>query len=133
MTTWEHCKPFLSFIKAAVLANLPPKQVIFEDPTHTTYDFWDLRLLKAYHFAQDFVRDGVPVWWDESDEVVFEVERRISRSRAATDRAEKAESSGDKSPPPGRYYVPVPKTRGDKPLPTFNAWIEEQERKRGKK
>lgn len=90
-------------------------------------------LLKAFHFAEDFIRDGVPLWWDESDDVFFEVEKRISRSRAATQRAEKQESGKDKEAPPGRYYVPVPKTRGDAPMPTFKDWIEEQARKKGRK
>lgn len=122
----------MSYVKAAVLANLPPKQVIFNDPTHTAYDFWDLRLLKAYYFAQDFIRDGVPVWWDESDEVSFEVEKRISRSRAATQRSEKSETGKDKTPPDGRYYVPVPKAKGGKPMPSFADWLAEQERKKGR-
>ena len=123
----------MSYVKAAVLANLPPKQVIFNDPTHTTYDYWDLRLLKAYYFAQDFIRDGVPVWWDESDDVAFEVEKRISRSRAAIQRSEKSESGKDKTPPEGRYYVPIPKGKSGKPLPTFEQWNEEQARKKARK
>lgn len=131
--TWDRCRPFHSFIRAAVKANLPPKQVIFNDPTHTSYDFWDLRLLKAYHFAEDFIREGVPIWWDESDEVSFEVEKRISRSRAAVQRAEKSENGKDKSAPDGRYYIPVPKTRGGASFPTFQDWVAEQERKRGLK
>ena len=63
----------------------------------------------------------------------FEVEKKISRSRAATQRAEDQENGKDKKSPPGRYYIPVPKTRGGKPLPTFAEWVMEQERKRGKK
>ncbi len=121
----------MSFVRAAVLAHLPPKMVIFNDPEHKEYDFWDLRLLKAYHFAQDFIRGGIPVWWDESDDVVFEVEKRISRSEAAKQRAEKSETGKDKSAPPGRYYIPVPKTRGGASFPTFKDWIEQEERKRG--
>lgn len=89
--------------------------------------------MKAYFFQLDFVRDGIPVWWDESDDVFFETEKKISRSRAAVKRAEDSESGKDKSPPPGRYYIPVPKTRGGAPLPTFEDWINEQERKKGKK
>jgi len=134
LTTWERCKPFLSYIRAAVRANLPPKQVIFNDPSHTEYDFWDLRLLKAYYLSEDYTRNGIPVWYDESDSVFFEVERRISKSTAATQRAEKAENEGkDKSSPPGRYYIPVPKTKGGEPFPTFAQWQEEQMRKKGQK
>lgn len=90
-------------------------------------------LLKAYHFAKDFIREGIPIWWDESDDVFFDVERKISRSRAATQNAEDAENGKDKKAPPGRYYVPVPRTKGGKPLPTFSDWIEEESLKRGKK
>ena len=63
----------------------------------------------------------------------FEVEKKISRSRAAIKRAEDSENGKDKSSPPGRYYIPVPKTKGGRPLPTFLEWTEEQARKRGKK
>ena len=63
----------------------------------------------------------------------FEVEKRISRSRAATQRAEESENGKDKKSPPGRYYIPVPKTRGGAPLPTFAEWAEESARKKGKK
>lgn len=92
-----------------------------------------MKLLKAFHFAEDFIRDGVPIWWDESDDVFFEVEKRISRSRAATQRAEKTENGKDKESPPGRYFIPIPKTRGGGAMPTFKDWIEEQARKKGRK
>ena len=123
----------MSFVRAAVNAHLPPKQVIFNDPSHTEYDYWDLKLLKAYYFAQDFIREGIPVWWDESDDVMFEVDKRVSRSRAAITRAEKQETGKGKEAPHGRYYVPKPKTRGGVPMPTFEDWIKEQERKKGRK
>jgi len=122
----------MSYVRAAVAANLPPKQVIFNDPSHTSYDFWDLRLLKAYHFAQDFIRDGIPVWWDESDDVFFEAEGRISRSKAAIQKKEKSESGKDKTPPDGRYYQAIPKTRNGKPLPTFADWLDQVARKKGR-
>lgn len=91
-----------------------------------------MQLLKAYHFAESFVREGVPVWWDESDDVMFDVEKKISRSRAAVTRAEKSESGNDKEVPPGRYYIPVPRTMGGKPMPTFDDWVKDQGRKSGK-
>lgn len=110
-------------------ANLPPKQVLFNDPKHTEYDYWDLMLLKAYHFCEDYIRDGVPIWWDESDEVFFEAEPRISKSNAATRRAEEVENQGDRKSPPGRYFIPIPKTRGGRAMPTFSDWLKEQEKK----
>ncbi len=120
--TWDECKAFRSYIRAAVKANLPPKQVIFNDPSHTEYDFWDLRLLKAYHFGED-----------ESDRVNFEVKRRTSRSQAALDRAKEQDSKGNKKPVPGRYYVPVPKTNDGGALPTFDEWAKAQARLEGRK
>lgn len=90
-------------------------------------------MLKAYYFAEDFIREGVPVWWDESDDVFFEVERRISRSRAEVERDQEKENGKDKKAPPGRYYVPVPKTKNGQPLPTFKDWLAAQERKKGRK
>jgi len=122
----------MSYVRAAVAANLPPKQVIFNDPKHTSYDFWDLRLLKAYHFAQDFIRDGIPVWWDENDDVFFEAEGRISKSKAAVQRKEKAETGKDKTPPDGRYYIPIPKTRGGAPMPSFSDWLAQLDRKKAR-
>lgn len=111
---------------------MPPKQVIFEDPSHTEYDFWDLRLLKAHHFAEDFTRDGIPVWWDESDDVAFEVKRRTSRSKAALSRAEEQDSKS-KAKHHGRYYIPVPKRIGGGDLPTFQEWVQARARQEGRK
>lgn len=124
----------MSFVRAAVKANLPPKQVIFNDPKHTEYDYWDLKLLKAYYFSEDFIRDGIPIWWDESSDVAFEAEKRISQSRAATQKAEESENGKDKKSPPGRYYIAVPKARsGGGSLPTFKQWIDEMDRRKGRK
>lgn len=124
---------FLSYIRAAVEAKLPPKQVIFEDTSHTEYDFWDLRLIKAYQFAQDFTRDGIPVWWDESDRVNFEVRKKVSRSRAAVGRAEEQDSKRSKGKVVhGRYYVPVPKSNDGGPLPTFREFAEASKRLEGR-
>lgn len=90
-------------------------------------------LIKAYWFSEDFIRDGVPIWWDESDEVFFEVEKRISRSRAAVERTQDSENGKDKKAPAGRYYIPTPKTRGGAEFPSFEDWVAEQERKKGRK
>lgn len=89
--------------------------------------------MKAYHFAESFIRDGIPIWWDESDDVRFEAEGRISRARAAVERAQKRESDKNKEPVPGRYFIPVPKPLGGGGFPSFADWIEEQERKKGLK
>lgn len=124
----------MSYVRAAIKAQLPPKQVIFNDPSHKEYDYWDLMIMKAYYFSEDFIRDGVPIWWDESSDVFFEAEPRISKSRAATQAAEERENTGkDKKSPHGRYFIPVPKTRGGAPFPTFQNWVEESEKLRGRK
>lgn len=130
--TWDRCKPFRSFIRAAVSANLPPLQVLLNDPRHTEYNFWDLRLMKAHFFAEDFTREGIPVWWDESQYVNFDVKRKTSRSAQAVERA-KEQDSKSKSPSHGRYYVPVPRAQGGKPLPTWREFLEEQARLEGRK
>jgi len=73
------------------------------------------------------------VWWDESDRVNFEVKKKVSRSRAATDRAEEQESKRNKSRVHGRYYVPVPKTNDGGEMPTFHEWIARQSKMEGLK
>ena len=94
---------------------------------------WDLKLLKAHHFIKDFTVDGIPVWWDDSPRVFYDVERRVSRSKAAVQRAEKADSERENSKDvPGRYYVPVPVTRDGSPMPTFAEWAEENAAKKAK-
>ena len=80
-----------------------------------------------------FTRDGIPVWWDESQRVSFEVKRKTSRSRAALDKAE-ADDSKKSSPPKGVYYVPTPRTNDGNPeLPTFQEWQDEIARLEGRK
>jgi len=106
--------------------------VLFNDPKHTEYDFWDLRLLKAYYFTEDFTREGIPIWWDESDRVNFEVKAKVSRSRRALD-AKQEQDSKKNVKAHGRYYVPVPKSNDGRPLPTFQEWLEDQRRLEGKK
>lgn len=129
--TWDECKHFASFIRAAVEAGLPPKQVIFNDPTHKEYDHWDLILLKTHYFIRDFTVDGVPVWWDSSDRVGFEVKRRISRSKAALDKAQDQDNGKNKKRVFGRYYVPEPRVIDGGEFPTFAEWAEEQRQKDG--
>ncbi len=66
--------------------------------------------------------------------MAFDVERRISKSAAALKREEDKESGGkDKTAPPGRYYVPIPRKIGGGSMPTFEQWQEEQQRKKGRK
>lgn len=75
-----------------------------------------------------FVRDGIPIWWDESQRVTFDIKRKTSRSRVALDSEEEKEGKR-KNKTKGVYFVPVPRTNDGNPaLPTFHEWQEEQER-----
>lgn len=79
---------------------------------------------------EDWYRDGVPVWWDESDRVTFDAKARFSRSRAAIERAQEADSK-KKSKSYGKYYVTEPRVVDGGELPTRDEWIEEEGRKQG--
>lgn len=64
--------------------------------------------------------------------MAFDVSARVSRSRAAIERAqEKANKS--KSQQHGRYYVVEPRVIGGGELPTKDEWMEEQIKKSGNK
>jgi hypothetical protein len=90
---------------------------------------WDYRLLKAHYILQDWYRDGFPLWWDESERVTFNAVPRISKSRAAIERAQESASSGNKKAVPGRYFIAEPMlVDGDK-MPTRKEWLEEQKDK----
>lgn len=74
------------------------------------------------------------MWWDESDDVVFDVERRVSRSRAALETAQSADAESKTKSTKGMYYIPVPRPfLGDGKMPTFKDWAEEQSKKSGAK
>jgi hypothetical protein len=72
----------------------------------------------------------VPVWWDESDRVTFDAKARYSKSRAAVERAQEADSK-KKSKQFGKYYITEPRVIDGGDMPTKTEWLEEQERKSG--
>lgn len=78
---------------------------------------------------QDWYRDGIPIWWDESDRVTFDAKPRISKSRASIERAQEASSKNNKKSVPGRYFVAEPKVIDGGDLPTRDEWLEEQANK----
>lgn len=101
---------------------------IFENPKHE-WCKWDFRLMKALELQADMLQGNIPVYWDRSDRVRFEIESYISKSRAALDRAEeKAREGKDKNY--GKVFYPVPKTIDGGPLPTRDEWLEEQAKKK---
>lgn len=117
-------------IRAALDAKVPPSAIILRDPGHTEYDEWDLKLIAAYHIHEDFMVGTVPVYWDQSDRVAFDVKTGHSKSRAALDRKQELDSK--KNVKPGTYYYVVPRTIDGGPLPTREEWAAEQAAKRGR-
>jgi hypothetical protein len=103
--------------------------VILEDVSHTDWTVWDYRLYKAHHILQDWYRDGIPIWVDESDRVTFDAKAKVSKSRAAIERAQDVSSKGNKKPVFGRYFVAEPKVMDGGDMPTLVEWLDEQEEK----
>jgi hypothetical protein len=91
---------------------------------------WDYRLIKAHYLLEDWYRDGIPIWWDESDRVTFDAKARFSKSRAATERAQEADGK-KKAKSYGKYYIVEPKVMDGGELPTRDEWLEEQYKKNG--
>ena len=108
----------------------PPTAVIFSDPSHKKWTVWDYRLLKAHYILEEWYRDGIPLWWDESDRVTFDARARFSKSRAAIERAQESDSK-KKSKSYGKYYVAEPKVIDGGNMPTREEWLDEQQRKNG--
>ena len=91
---------------------------------------WDYRLIKAHYLLEDWYRDGIPIWWDESDRVTFDAKARTSKSRAAIERAQESDSK-KKAKQHGKYYTAEPRVMDGGEMPTREEWLDEQERKKG--
>ena len=98
------------------------------DPDHKEWDEWDFKLFKAHYILKDWYRDGIPVWWDESDRVTFDAKPRVSKSRAAIERASEKDAK-KKNKSHGLYYIVEPRLMEGEEMPTRAEWLEEQERK----
>jgi hypothetical protein len=127
---WDDHAWLVPRIRAALDAGVPPTAIILRDPGRKEYGAWDLKLAAAYHIYSDMLRGSVPVYWDESDRVTFDVKVGKSKSRAAIERREEADSKGKKDTK-GLYYYAVPRTIDGGPLPTLDEWHEERLRKAG--
>jgi hypothetical protein len=92
---------------------------------------WDYRLFKAHYILEDWYRDGIPIWWDESDRVTFDAKGRTSKARAAIERAQESDSK-KKSNAKGRYYVAEPRVMDGGEFPTREEWLREEEAKSGR-
>lgn len=101
-----------------------------DDPEHDKWDVWDYRLFKAHYILKDWYRDGIPVWWDESDRVTFNAVAHVSKSRAAIERAQEA-ANNKKKQVPGRYFIAEPELMDDGDMPTREEWMSEQASKSG--
>lgn len=86
--------------------------------------------MKAHFLIQDWYRDGIPIWVDESDRVAFDAVARVSKSRAAVDRAQEAQQKKKKTTP-GLYFIPEVRIMDGGEMPTREEWLQEQARKRG--
>lgn len=91
---------------------------------------WDYRLIKAHYILEDWYRDGVPIWIDESDRITFDAKARVSKSRAAIERAQEADGK-KKNKSHGRYFVAEPRVMDGGEMPTKEEWLDEQSAKRG--
>lgn len=119
-------------IRAALDAKVPPRAILLGDPAIKEYNSWDLKIVTAYRIHEDFMRGSVPVYWDESDRVAFDVKVGISKSRRALDRREEADNKKEGLDTKGRYYYVEPRTIDGGPMPTYEEWLEERARKQGK-
>ena len=87
-------------------------------------------MFKAHYILEDWYRDGIPIWWDESDRVTFDAKGRTSKSRASIERAQESDSK-KKSNAKGRYYVAEPRVMDGGDFPTRDEWLEEEAAKNG--
>lgn len=97
---------------------------MYEEPSRD-WTGWDFRLVKAYELYEDMVANGgVPIYWDRSERVYFEVGTATSKSRAAIERREEQDQKS-KTRQYGKSYYPIAKTHDGGPLPTLEEWLEE--------
>jgi hypothetical protein len=104
--------------------------MIFNDPLHEKWDEWDYKLFKAHYILEDWYRDGIPLWWDESDRVTFDAKPRVSKSKASIERAQEANAK-KKSKSYGIYFTVEPRLMDGEEMPTRDEWLEEQAAKQG--
>lgn len=62
--------------------------------------------------------------------MTFDAKARVSKSRAAIERAQEAEGK-KKNKTHGRYFIAEPRVMDGGEMPTRDEWLEEQEQKRG--
>lgn len=116
-------------IRAAIKVNQPPLAVMFNAPK-AEWTAWDYKLIKALELYDDLKQGtGVPLYWDQSDRVRFELGTFTSKSRAVLDRAEER-ARDSKSKNYGKTFYVIPETVDGGPLPTLEEYLKEQQDKR---
>ena len=103
--------------------------VILNNADHKEWTEWDFKLFKAHYILEDWYRDGIPIWVDESDRVTFDAIPRVSKSRAAVERASEKEAK-KKTKSHGVYYIVEPRVMDGGELPTREEWLQEQGQKK---
>jgi len=63
--------------------------------------------------------------------VTFDAKARVSKSRAAVERASEADSK-KKTKSHGLYFIAEPRTMDEGDMPTRDEWLKEQQDKKGK-
>lgn len=127
---WDENAWLVPRIRAALDAKVPPTAIILRDPGIKEYGKWDLKLIAAYHIYTDMMRGGVPVYWDESDRVTFDVKVGKSKSRAAIEKRQDADTKKN-ADQFGKYYFAVPRVMDGGNLPTREEWLAERAAKQG--
>ena len=130
---WDDHAWVIPRIRAALDAGVPPTAVILRDPGRKEYGVWDLKLVAALRLYDDLMRGSIPVYWDESDRVRFEVKTGLSKSNRAIQMRQERDEKNKGVETKGMYYYAVPQTIDGGPLPTREEWLEERMAKQGKR
>lgn len=102
--------------------------MIFDAPERE-WTKWDFRLVKGLEIYDGMMQGNIPIYWDRSDRVYFELGTYTSKSRALLDRAEE-KARDSKSKNYGKILYAIPHAVGGGPLPTLEEYLEEQAEKK---
>ena len=100
--------------------------MLLNKPEQTQWTSLDYKLIKAYHLRQTY--GDIPPWIDRSERVSFDVKSFVSKSAAAVEKKQDADSNKKNTKFFGKRYYAVPRTVDDGPMPTMEEFFEEQKR-----
>lgn len=128
--TWDSHSWLVPLVKSALSMGMPPLAVLAEDPKRKKYTRWDIRLVRAYHDREHWDVNGYPIWVEESKDVEFKAKKKVIRSKAVVEAAEKAyqkslhpEKGPAKPGTPGLTFYPTMKVKEGKSYPRFEDWV----------